>query len=660
MEQIQKILLAVDNEGLEKTIKKKMEPEYGFTTIATRKGMLFPLVDKERPDILIMKENLIGEVGEETYDILYNLRAQYPMMRIVLLYPLEEETVSALQKYIQIGIYDISTTKQIKIDTIIDMVKNPKNFGNWASMLSNSEVTDTTNNVSVETIKTPVLKEESSSNIGHLKIKQEEQHIDLKKQRVIPNLVKSSGYNMGRVKRTVSNNTKPQNPYINTEFELDENAEFTLDIDTVKPTIKSMSVKKDNITNDNNVEKVVAKPQESIQAQTSTKSQISLESHQEMHKQVTPSIPKQNVEKTISTKTIAKDMNENRASVSQSNDNNHRANLAKARSALLNKNKSTVVEKKDIKARTIVIPKEVKEVVKAPVANEGKQNIEKKKIVQQQKSHENLKVNEPVKKGDNLKKSANEKPPVTPKKDMGLEPQKTKPTNIDDNLVAKQTVTVGEECKIVLFANVEETTYSHTALNVAIILAKKGYQVAFIDDTMTSASDLLMTDSPYVYLYHDFLVKSRKLIADDNLKKIALLKTTEETNLFELVKRIKRTKEVHYIVVNVGMHKNFENLMVLANNNYINMIQNAVQLKKLQDNYGYRFKYMDIVLENFNDEKLPIKDILDTTRCKRIIKLKDTITMNYKTLVDKKPLVLDNAEKAELFKQLISAIEESN
>ena len=777
----QKIMMALGNEKLEKAIQSRLQDEYIFSGVATRKGMIIPVVAQENPDVLIVIEKLIGELNEDIYEILYKLRVDYPLMRIIYLYTLEEDELEKVIKYTQIGIYDIWTERQISLPDIVEMVKKPKNFGDWAKVLNKQALEQegvVPTNITIDkSIK------EVAQNAGHLKLKQDDSDGNTPNRfKTMPNLVVNKGLNMGRVKRNPmkvvadepevefeNTNTidltpkgmsahvvKAEEPKINDDIfdvkeekkeemfdvlsKLDPELNEEFDIGTeIEPKVKKEPEKDKTLRKGKNFEEWVCpecgshnignfcgacgtkrpapekKEEKPVEVkQEEIKPIITEESKKEIEipkvevaepvkqevKEIAPRPVREVESSTPQVSTLENGKMVTRIPLRQT------PGLAARRASQLQKNKEKTPQK-DITKRVIAVPEEVKQKQEETVKkaeqkqnNKPKQNENKKhqsdnkknnSAKQQNVQKNNQKNNQQPKKQDAPAKE------VKPTENKPVEVKETKPqtevkvkskpvepikpvVEVTPVVEVKQEKTlekpvvvknkepevkeeVFEKCRIVVFANTESVPMAHTALNTAILLAEKGKQVVYVDTLKTSAADLMLHKNPKVNLYGKYLIHSCNLMVEKEFLRLAFIKTLKETNVFELVKQIMMEKEAEYIVINTDIHDDLEKLIILSDKNFILMKQSPVQLRMLKENYSYRFKYMDIVLEEYDETRLSVKKIIEQTKCGKVIKINDSDNMNYKTTTEKKPLVFNQSLKDDgidtkgLYSKLVSIIE---
>lgn len=735
-----KVMLALGNEALEKAIMSRLGENYLVTTPAVRKGMIRPLIVQEQPDVLIVIEKLIGELNESMYDILYRVRAEHPNIRILLLYTLEEDEIGKVIPYTQIGIYDIWTAKKIQLSDILGLLEHPKNFGDWARILqqggpapsiSSQPMTKgntPTQNNEPQTLKVtpPSVGNDDVGHVGRLKLKQDHQELDMHRQRTIPTLVENTGYNMGRVNR--SSRPQPKKSVV----EMEDNTIIDVvkkDIEVipartarpqecVQPVMEGPALRETQqgvympevqpIPDANSLEKFDNEEFSldtgaSVPAKETTVSTPEAPMSRPVPKQEPGMVSTQSAPSILEPvyegqETRVQRAQQHQAQPTQSSVQPQRkveqaidANgkvvtktaLRKPPMVRLRNRGTTAAEedakKKDIKQRTIIVPKELK---REPVVET---KAPEKTVVQKEDTQprkEQRREERPVRKENKPERTQQAKPKQkqevkpAPKQEVKKETRPAQKPKVEEvkqqpkaqpkmesaevKAPAKQKI-AGQECRTILFASVDAMSQEHTALNTAILLAKQGNQVVYLDVNEYSASDCFMQKGKEVLLYNRYPVHDCELV-HGKVNSLALIKKSDKMNMdrdvFSLIKKIKEVKEADFIIVNAKMTTSIDNLFVICDESYAVMQQSPVQLYMLRNEYAYRFKFMDILLTSYQDNKLLIKDVFEATKCRKVIKIEDSDTMNYNAVTKRTPLALsDNKEKSvAIYQRLLNMV----
>lgn len=678
---MKKIMMALGNESLEKHLKTNLGTEYNFGPIITRKGAILPLVMQENPDILIVKESIIGELNEDMYDILFTLRTQASSVRIILLYVLDEEEINNVTKYIKMGIYDIWTKNKVHIEDIVNLVRHPKNFGDWADVV---ELEGVPADNSRHNQPKNLLEDNPIAATGHLKIQQERPAIDLMEPKKIPKLVTSNGYNMGRPimpsdKERLPNRLKhPQNIKIDEEFEIIDDLETT-DKNTSsyedKPKadlfVKSAKTSKVNLEK-GNLKENETKNQSNKQltwictcgaentgkfcSQCGNKKIESISDNKETKKdkKATKEVQKNNLVENLETK--------NKIDVLK--DSDKRETVRKHQPLIPQRNSEmTSSEQGDLKKRTFTIPKDIS-IQKSNNDLTGKTNIgESKKADLKPAKKKEIKENKKEKHEDMLiepsSKDLNSVSNTGKVEREALVEKRNEKIEKNRETVLRNNDAKHEECDIILFTNADRNTMGHTALNTALMLAEQGNQVVYIDNMKYSSSEKLLNIISTIKLYGKYVVNDvtfkNKHACMSNL---VLIQPSLDVDLFFLAKEIKKRKEARYIVLNTDINRSVENLIIIADKTFVILKQNPVQLDYLVENYGYQFKFCNGIIENYKEGLLEIKKIKEKTGIQHVIKIKDSDKINYDSLVSQIPLLYKTEGNEILFEELISFINE--
>ena len=711
---MKKIMMALGNEPLEESLKKSLGTEYNFGPVITRKGAILPLVMQENPDRLIVRESIIGELNEDMYDILFTLRTQASSVRIVLLYVLDEEEIDMAAKYIKMGIYDIWTKKKAHIEDIVNLVRHPKNFGDWADII---ELDGASAGKTEHLQPKNLLEGNPIAAAGHLKIQQDKTTVDLMGQKKLPKLVTSSGYNMGRPIKPSSKDRlperlkHPQNIKIDEEFEIIDDLGCIEEIELskkeqakvepfIEPKKQSKIISSEDIAKEpeDNSQKAAKeiwkcscgaknegkfcsqcgnKKPEPVSESIADRPVVPEEKSENKTRQMTDkNMVKNNLAKNLARRKVKDIAPASGLEPLQDSNKNSREKEHVGKYQPLLPQKSTDKQKseqKDIKKRTFTIPQDIS--VPKPVkamdhisAKVSLENKNKQNSVSDQMADGSNEKKEKSGKEPSMKASNNsvqkDTMPVKRNASAALEEtdkMQSKGINENRETILSNTEKKHKDCSIILFTNSDRNTMGHIALNTALLLAEKGDQVVYIDDVGSSSAERLSSITSAIKLYGKYIVNDavlkHKKAKMDNL---VFIQTSPNTDFFSLVKEIKNRKEARYIVLNTDINRSVENLIILAEKAFIISRQNPVQLDYLLDNYGYQFKFCDIIIENFEEGLLGTKEIKEKTRSQRVIKIKDSDKMNYDALISQIPLLYKDKGNEELFEGLVKSIKERN
>lgn len=130
-EKKQKICLAIGKKDFEDWIQKKLDGKYDFTKICNHKGMVLGVLQRENPDIIILRESLVSnaESGEKlsTDWLVTQIKSSYNC-RIILVAGEHKPGDDFLQRIISRNVYDIVYGKTIDAHLVLDMIENPRDY----------------------------------------------------------------------------------------------------------------------------------------------------------------------------------------------------------------------------------------------------------------------------------------------------------------------------------------------------------------------------------------------------------------------------------------------------------------------------------------------------------------------------------------------------
>lgn len=653
-----KILFAVDNQKLEDALKNhltsKFPGEYIFANIVLqRKDMIINTVYGERPDILIIKDNLAG--NEDIYSILYNLRMNYPSIRIVYICQVSEEKYDALQKYIAMGIYDIITSRSISIMDIVNLVVNPLNFSHWGSRISSTQ-----NTIQIPENQPLMELTPQLSNTGTLKIKSNEQIVDTSSKKRVLTLVKPVSYSTGFMNRSPKeedaedalfdidniNETQLTDGFNldNDEFSLEETSNneikesyqeiksFNLDNefkDVVSSTDFSSSRIESEAFDTESINKIIVneeivKQETVIEDAPKEKPVYEEKSVLEAAPQLAPSKPQDNKNKNnilmnnrgglygiqmgASQKvTVSNDVTKRSFDIPKEYGNISSTSAKLTEIKKSKKQKANNVAS-DITQRTFEIPKEY--------MNAATENVEVKTDVQPIEA----KVEE---KHEVMEQSVKTSKPKTKAEVVGLKAK----------IVQKQIVT--------LFSEMESCSMNHTALNVAVKIAKEGKKVFYMDAIANGPFEVITKESTKVLLYDKYPITLRKFKCEDKYDYLEnmLMANVSMEDMFKIIKRAKQLNDAEYIIINAPMEFDIDSLIVLADKRLVLLKEDFAHADRLIKEYDYRLKYMNLVIEEHNVDYITALSNV-TPYKKQVFYLEDSKEMNFNALKNDEAVAL--------------------
>lgn len=123
---MEKILLAVGSEELETVIKKSVNDDYEVVGVVLRKGQVIPTIEVERPDILILRENLEGE--EDVKSLVMQIRKSAPYVRIIFLAGNRNVGDIFLSVLVSYNVYDILYGGAVKLSEILALIYSKNDY----------------------------------------------------------------------------------------------------------------------------------------------------------------------------------------------------------------------------------------------------------------------------------------------------------------------------------------------------------------------------------------------------------------------------------------------------------------------------------------------------------------------------------------------------
>lgn len=123
---MKKIMLAVGHKLFEEELIKKLKDQYSFTGIATYREAILGEAVRHNPDIIVIRENLAG--SSNISDIVYSLREKVPSARIILISTDRQAGDEFLATLVAYGVYDIIVGTKINLSSLVDLIKKPNTF----------------------------------------------------------------------------------------------------------------------------------------------------------------------------------------------------------------------------------------------------------------------------------------------------------------------------------------------------------------------------------------------------------------------------------------------------------------------------------------------------------------------------------------------------
>ena len=123
---MEKVLLAVGHRQLEEYLEEKLKDEFLFIgTTVYREGIITAIEDR-CPDIVVIRETLEGSLN--IMKIVYDIRANYPSIRIIFLAGNREVGDELLATLVNYGVYDILYGESIPAQKIIGLIRQKNSY----------------------------------------------------------------------------------------------------------------------------------------------------------------------------------------------------------------------------------------------------------------------------------------------------------------------------------------------------------------------------------------------------------------------------------------------------------------------------------------------------------------------------------------------------
>lgn len=123
---MKKVLLAVGHRQLEEYLKSKLNKEFIFVgTTVYREGVL-RAIGQKAPDIVVLRETLDG--SENIMSIVYQIRANYPDVRIVFIAGNREPGDELLANLVNYGVYDVLYGANIQARKIVLLIRKGNTY----------------------------------------------------------------------------------------------------------------------------------------------------------------------------------------------------------------------------------------------------------------------------------------------------------------------------------------------------------------------------------------------------------------------------------------------------------------------------------------------------------------------------------------------------
>lgn len=644
-----KIMLAIGHKIFEEKLIELLKSNYDFTGTAPYREAIVSEAKKYEPDIIVIRESLDGTANMT--DIVYALKNEVPAARIVFITTTREIGDEFLATLISYGVYDLMIGTQVKITKLVELINTPNTFSQVSAYAAQVTVDEKGNKKVFETkiiqapaspqgeapvkqnkiiplLPTPIKKKEPvietideaipltfiknnkiDEPMGELKYSEEPKPVkDLKysDEFYSPNdyLTKTSKpVKMAETPNLVKEEFVVKNG-VNTKVLKDAEFDFLIIDEMGAPIVETKEAK-------GKVEPVVEKVVEPIPVEVA---EIKPEPLPIQEKPIIPVVIKEEVKPIKSEPPVVGEKK-------------------------LVDNNSKPVEKP-------VTPKHepVKEI--KPQVDE---KIQKSNDIYEEEDDDVFNVKpQPVQ----VKKIEPEKKPIVEvvlpkaevtevKKEVATESKVEAPKPFKKNKFLNG-YPIPEHTKVLLFVRTEAFSENHTALNVAIKLAKDNKKVYFVENSK---------DSSYDY-FANALVSLQ-----NNLKH---LKINEPANIYDVLDELNQSP-FDYLIVDTYMDDNLEPFLFMNGKRFVLLKQNKPWIQnafKSTARLSMFAKYSMLVIEEYTESGMSPKVIMSDLQPFGVLKLKDKKETNFFSLNAKNPAMLTkkNNDTLDAYKDLLDYV----
>lgn len=121
-----RILFAIGHKGAEEYLSNLLSDEYEVVSICLYKSAVLKNIENTRPEIAVISEGLEGK--ENIWDILKQIKIEFPDVRIVFISGDRKPGDKSLEWLVNKGIFDIVYGESVNINKVYDRIKNPNTF----------------------------------------------------------------------------------------------------------------------------------------------------------------------------------------------------------------------------------------------------------------------------------------------------------------------------------------------------------------------------------------------------------------------------------------------------------------------------------------------------------------------------------------------------
>lgn len=175
---MKKVFFAIGHRAFEDALKGRINKSYKdtleFVGDTVYKEGIINGVEAKNPDIIIIRETLNGSTA--ILEIIYNLRAKFPNVRIIFIAKNSRQVGDALlSSLVSYGVYDILLGEKTNLDDIFNLINKPNKINDVLYLQAKMKVDEKSNNVIFEAPKQqPIKKVEVIRYIDNTKIIEDE------------------------------------------------------------------------------------------------------------------------------------------------------------------------------------------------------------------------------------------------------------------------------------------------------------------------------------------------------------------------------------------------------------------------------------------------------------------------------------------------------
>lgn len=655
----QKIMLAIGHKLFEEKLIDLLKGKYDFTGTAPYREAIVTEAIKHQPDILIIRENLEGTAN--LTDIIYSLKNEVSSARIIFISTERQIGDEFLATLVSYGVYDLMVGERIQINGLIELIETPSTFSKVSAYAAQVTVDEKGNKKVFETkiIQAPVPaqpenqpKQNKILPIIPVSGKKKETVIETIDEEIPLSFIKDNSLNEDANRTRINEDAKPNrdlkyddkfyspNEYLTRTSKPVKMSESPKLINEPKPlpykgnnpkTLKADEFDFVIIDDEGkplmNVEEVPeVTPREMVIQTPVIVTPIEEPIKQEIKREPVPEMVK-----PIEVKEEVKVLPIEQAVIKPEESPKETENKIELNPLLQNLESAqeTKEDEEDEFLSVKTILKQVKKEVIEPryvpeIKVEPKSEI--KPVIKQEQKTENkpeIKKPEPVQVKPEVLTVVDEAKPAKKNKFLNGSP-------------------LADKTNVLLFMRTEALAENHSALNVAIKLAKDNKKVYFLEVSKES--------------YFDYFLNCLSSI-QENLNVRKLNHASELMDVLNLVSG----KEFDYFIIDAHIEDELEPFLMMNGKRFLLIKQNKPWIQnafKSSTRLSFFAKFAMLVIEEYTESGMSPKVIMSDLQPFGVLKIKDKKETNFFSLNAKNPAMLmkKNHETLEAYKDLMDYI----